>query len=178
MNPSISFLQRSFAFAVTLSCIAGCGGPAAQKSPAEIGRSIGLVAPLRGLGSAVFGKVRVVDRGDGIEVLVSAGNMPSGEYRVAFHQNGNCSSNNGFSAGPAWAPPGLPATNLIPPLVNVDGNTESSVHVSGVHTTGENGLAGRSVILYVGRTIPAQIVPGVNNNAFACGVFEPAQVLF
>jgi len=176
MNDSISNARRGVAFAAALLCLAGCGstGP---KSAAETGRSIGLVAPLRSLGSAVFGKVRVVDRGDGVEVLVSAANMPTGEYRVAFHQNGNCSSSNGFSAGPAWAPAGRQPTTLTPPLVNVDGNTEASLHVSGVHTSGENGLAGRSVILYMGRTIPV-IVPGVNNSALACGVFEPAQVWF
>jgi Cu/Zn superoxide dismutase len=117
--------------------------------------------------------VRVIDRGDGITLLVSAINLPIGQYRVAFHRNGNCSSPNGFSAGPAWAPEGkLPAT-LVPPLTNTDGNAEASTHVAGVHTTGENGLAGRSVMLYWG-TIE-DIQPGVRNNVLACGVFEPVQ---
>src|SRR5207244_1359936 len=112
------------------------------------GPSPGLVASLRGLGAAVTGKVRVIDRGDGITLLISAINMPIGEYRVAFHQNGNCSSPNGFSAGPAWAPSGQSPATLIPPLTNSDGNAEASVWVSGVHTAGENGVAGRRGLLY------------------------------
>ena len=144
-----------------------------KDSDASKGPSPGLVAPLRGLGSAVSGKVRVIDRGDGITVMVSGTNLPIGEYRVAFHQNGNCSSPNGFSAGPAWAPPGRSPATLIPPLTNGDGNAEASVWVSGVHTTGENGVAGRSVMLYWGAVTPVQ--PGVRNNVIACGVFEPAQ---
>lgn len=142
---------------------------------ASKGPSPGLVASLRGLASAVSGKVRVFDRGDGITVLVSGANLPFGEYRVAFHENGNCSSPNGFSAGPAWAPVGRSPATLIPPLNNPDGNAEASVYVAGVHTTGENGLAGRSVMLYWGAITPVQ--PGVRNNVIACGVFEPAQLL-
>ena len=57
-----------------------------------------------------------------------------------------------------------------------DGNAEASMHVAGVHTVGENGLAGRSVILYSGSTI-SDAKPGVPNNSVACGVFEPAQTL-
>jgi hypothetical protein len=38
----------------------------ADDAPAKSDPTAGLVAPLRGLGSAVSGKVRVIDRGDGI----------------------------------------------------------------------------------------------------------------
>jgi hypothetical protein len=58
-------------------------------------------------------------------------------------------------------------------LNNGDGNAEASVWVSGVHTAGENGLAGRSVLLYWGRI--EEVRPGVRNNVIACGVFEPVQ---
>ena len=149
---------------------------ASDAKPPE-GPSPGLVAPLISLGSAVSGKVRVIDRGDGITLLVSAISLPPGEYRVAFHQNGNCSSPNGFSAGPAWAPAGMSPSQLVPSLMtNSDGNAEASLRVTGVHTTGENGLAGRSVMLYTGAKIVA-IEPGMRNNVLACGVFGPVQLL-
>ena len=171
------------AVVVTVACIAGCSSTSSifsskrETEPAPSGPSPGLVAPLRGLGAAVSGKVRVIDRGDGITLLISAINMPIGEYRVAFHQNGNCSSPNGFSAGPAWAPPGLSPTTLVPSFMtagSLDGNAERSAYIKGVHTTGANGLAGRSVVLYAGSAIP-EIRPGEPSSAFACGVFEPAQ---
>jgi Cu/Zn superoxide dismutase len=155
--------------------IAGCANPR-DMSGAAAGRNAGLVANLRGVGSAMSGKVRVVDRGDGVSVSLSAINLPQ-IYRVAFHQNGNCSSPNGFSAGPAWAPAGLSPTKLAPLLMNSDGNGEAEFHVSGVHTTGENGLAGRSVLFYFGYDIEP-VKPDVRNNVVACGVFEPAQILF
>jgi Cu/Zn superoxide dismutase len=181
-------LNSAMAFAVMLSlAFAGCsssGGlfgstsKASQETNPTPGPSPGLVASLRGLGSAVTGKVRVIDRREGITLLVSAINLPPGEYRVAFHANGNCSSPNGFSAGPPWAPAGLSPTTLMPTFMtnSRDGTAETSVYIAGVHTVGENGLTGRSVILYSGSTItPAE--PGVPNNGFACGVFEPAQTL-
>jgi Cu/Zn superoxide dismutase len=181
-------LKNAMAFTVMLSLAsAGCsssGGfsgsrsKGSEETTAAPGPSPGLVASLRGLGSAVSGKVRVIDRREGITLLVSAINLPPGEYRVAFHANGNCSSPNGFSAGPLWAPAGLSPTTLMPSFMtnSRDGTAEASVYIAGVHTLGENGLAGRSVILYGGSTItPAE--PGVPNNGFACGVFEPAQTL-
>jgi len=176
-------LKSIVAVLVAGACIAGCNstssifGSKRETDAAPSGPSPGLVASLRGLGSAVTGKVRVIDRGDGITLLISAINMPIGEYRVAFHQNGNCSSPNGFSAGPAWAPAGMSPTTVVPSFMTAgsrDGNAETSAYIKGVHTSGENGLAGRSVVLYAGSAI-AEIRPGEPTSAFACGVFEPAQ---
>ena len=178
MTPAHSFWSCIGAVAIAVASLGGCGGSKAEVEDALAPRSApGLVATLKGVASAVSGKVRVYDRGDGITVLVSAINLPYGSFRVAFHENGNCSSPNGFSAGPAWAPPGRTPENLTPPLINGDGNTQRSFHVSGVRTTGENGLAGRSVMLYGGLSIDP-IVPGVRNDVMACGVFEPTTVLF
>jgi Cu/Zn superoxide dismutase len=169
---------------IVFTLIFSACAPSGTAPPPIIGASaapaFGLVAPLRGFDSAVSGKVRVIDKGDGITLLISAINMPIGEFRVAFHENGNCSSPNGFSAGPAWAPPGRSPSTLIPVFMTLnsrDGNAETEAHVAGVHTQGENGLAGRSVILYGGRRI-TEIKPGVPNNAYACGVFEPARPIF
>jgi len=159
--------------AIVIACFAaGC-----SSNPSSPPASPGLVANLRGLGSAVSGKVSVRDRGDGVTLLVSAVNLPPGGYSVAFHANGNCSSPNGYSAGPIiWPPPGAPQRS-IPMFTNsLEGNTESQTHVAGIHTVGENGLAGRSVIVYGGLIADAQ--PGVPNNRYACGVFEPATTLF
>jgi len=180
-----TFITAASLAALAASMLAACSAVSGTAPPsftsaeldAQRGRSAGLVANLRGLGSAVSGKVRVVDRGDGITVLVSAVNLPPGGYSIAFHANGNCSSPNGFSAGPiVWPTDKGARERTIPMFTNsLEGNTESQMHVAGVHTTGENGLAGRSVIVYGGLIADAQ--PGVANNRYACGVFEPANVL-
>lgn len=177
-------MRLRLAWVAALIVVAGCGSTGTSfKSMFEPmdgtkpgGPGPGLVAPLRGLGSAVSGRVRVIDRADGVTVLVSVINLPNGQYRVAFHPNGNCSSPNGFSAGPPWAPPGLDPKTLIAPLMNQDGNTEASTFVRGVHTSGENGLAGRSVVIYLGGLV-TDAQPDVPNNRAACGVFEPTQLL-
>jgi hypothetical protein len=48
--------------------------------------------------------------------------------------------------------------------------------VRGIHTTGADGLAGRSVIVYAGNQV-TDALPDVPNNRAACGIFEPAQGL-
>ncbi len=139
----------------------------------------GQEANLRAInGSAVFGKIRVIDRGsDDASMLVSMMNVPPGAYRIALHERPNCSSPNGFSAGPLWAPAGRDAGTMIPvQYINSEDRVGMTIRLSGVRTTGPNGVAGHSVVVYAGpRITPAQ--PDVPNQAIACGVFEAAQPL-
>jgi Cu-Zn family superoxide dismutase len=138
------------------------------------------VAQLRAIGgSAVNGKVRVVDRGDGAMVTVAAFNLPIGEFRVAIQQNPNCTSPNGFSAGPAWAPPASrrKPDDLLPTLyAGENGSAQASVQVAGLRATGANGVAGRSVVIYAGRKV-TDARPDVPNERIACGVFELTRTL-
>jgi Cu/Zn superoxide dismutase len=139
----------------------------------------GQEANLRAInGSAVFGKIRVIDRGsDDASMLVSMMNIPPGAYRIAFHERPNCSSPNGFSAGALWAPAGRDAAQMIPTqYVNSEDRVGTTIRLSGVRATGPSGVAGHSVVVYAGpRITPAQ--PDVPNQAIACGVFEAAQPL-
>jgi Cu-Zn family superoxide dismutase len=157
---------------------AGCStlhGGNAQPSPAPpaAGQTAALV-PIGG--SAVWGKVRVIDRGDGVAVLISAINVPR-DFRIAFHETPNCSSPNGFSAGPAWAPPGKRPQDLMPlQHGSAEGRAEMELRVAGVRATGENGVAGRSVVIHAGTAV-AEAKPGVANDRIACGVFEPTRPL-
>lgn len=137
----------------------------------------GLVARLKGLDSAVWGRARVVDRGDGVTLTVSVINLPMGPFRVAFGENPNCSSPNGFAAGRAWAPAaaGKDAHDLVPPLFNrYEGSSETEVFVRGVHTGGPDGVDKRSIVLFTGTEV-TDPKPDVPNNRIACGTFEPAQ---
>ncbi|MGE5089217.1 MAG: superoxide dismutase family protein [Candidatus Levyibacteriota bacterium] len=165
--------------------LAGCatsGGAAhgpESSGPAGVVRpGLGEVATLRAIGgSAVNGKVRVVDKGDGAVVTVAAFNLPIGEFRIAIHQNPNCTSPNGFSAGPAWAPPdsGRKPADLVPTLrANSSGTAQASVKVEGLRATGVNGVAGRSVVVYAGSRV-TEARPDVPNERIACGVFDVAE---
>lgn len=175
-------LERPFNAIVALCValvVAGCSGVRIgmahdEDEPVNDKTDYGQVAVLRPIGgSAVFGKIRVIDRGDGASVLMSLMNVPPGDYRVAFTERPNCTSPNGFSAGAPWAPPGKDAYSLIPVLsANADANhVETSVRVPAVHTKGANGVEGRSVVVFAGRKV-TDAQPGVPNERMACGVFE------
>lgn len=146
--------------------------------PKSIAAKYGEVASLRAIGgSAVFGKIRVIDRGDGASVLVSMMNIPPGDFRIAIHENPNCSSPNGFSAGRAWAPAGSVPQDLMPAQhASSEDRVEASLRVPVLRATGANGVAGRSVIVYAGSKV-TEARPSVPNDAIACGVFEPATPL-
>jgi Cu/Zn superoxide dismutase len=135
----------------------------------------GLFSQLRALDSGIWGRARVVDRNDGVELTLSMINLPQGAFRVAFGENANCSSPNGFSAGQPWAPAGRNGHDLVQPLFNAsEGSSETSVFVPGVHTSGPDGVDKRSIIIYTG-SVAADARPDVPNNRIACGTFEPAQ---
>jgi Cu/Zn superoxide dismutase len=164
--------------------IAGCSmlrstpaQPASATAP--VPDALGQVAVLRAIGgSAVAGKIRVVDRGDGAAVLISAINL-AGRFRIAIHETPNCTSPNGFSAGPVWAPPaaGKRAEDLVPvQYADAEGNAEISLRVAGLRAGGINGVAGHSVVVYAGGDV-TEARPDQPNARIACGVFEPAQPL-
>lgn len=182
-------LVRKFNWLVAWSIVASCGAfagcttirgltAAKEAEPGSTAASYGEVAPLRAVGgSAVFGKIRIIDRGDGASMLLSLMNVPPGDFRIAFHESPNCSSPNAFSAGPAWAPAGKSPLELIPvQRTNSEDRVESSLRVAGLHALGANGVAGRSVVVYAGPKV-TEARPGVPNEAIACGVFEPAKPL-
>lgn len=137
-------------------------------------------AVLRAIGgSAMSGKVRVIDRGDYASILISLLNVPQGAFRIAIHETPNCSSPNGFSAGRAWSPAssGKTPQELIPiQYGNIEQRIELELRIRGLHANGPDGVAGRSVVLYAGTRID-EIRPDVRNEAMACGVFEPTRLL-
>ena len=167
--------------AVIIAGVAGCStlrGLTGEKEsePKATAATYGEVAPLRAIGgSAVSGKIRVIDRGDSASMLVSMVNVPQGDYRIAIHENPNCSSPNGFSAGHLWAPAGKHPIDLIPVQhANSEDRVEASLRVAGLHALGVNGVAGRSIVVYAGPKV-TEARPDVPNEAIACGVFEPAK---
>jgi Cu-Zn family superoxide dismutase len=141
----------------------------------------GVEARIKAIGSSVNGVVRVRESGDLFVMRADFGGLtPGSDYRLVFHENGNCSSPNAFSAGAPWSPPGstvVPA-QLIPAMrASSEGSGIITVRLKGVRMGGDGGLLKRSVVIYQGYTAEP-LRPGVPNNAVGCGVFEPSQALF
>ena len=143
-------------------------------------RGGGLVAQLRGTGSAATGVVHIFDYRDGVVVQLSINNLMPATYRIALHDKGNCKSPNLFSAGSAWAPPGSdkPPGELLPQFyANELGNQNQYVaYIKGVKTEGPNSLRGHPVVIYYGYTI-SEAFPGQPNNRIACGVLDNADAV-
>jgi len=123
-------------------------------------------------GSAAQGDVKVMQRGDVLWVLVSLNNLPPGPFRVVFHERGNCSSPNAFSAGRPWAPPGDPRkpTELLPVVaMGANGHGQMTLRLHGVKLAGPDSLAGRSVLVHAGDSAAPALVPDVPNAVVLCG---------
>ncbi len=175
----LALFARSVFVASLLPVFAACG-TAKQAANVDLESGPGVTARLRGVGSAATGMVQIVGRGDGIALTLDMANLPPGPYRLAFHDKGNCSSPNLFSAGSAWAPPGAqkPANELIPGFtVGSEGGVAFTTHIRGVRADGKDDLRGRTVVLHAGDTIDVA-VPGQRNNRVACGVFDTSKPLF
>jgi|RhiMethySRZTD1v2_1073278.scaffolds.fasta_scaffold367829_2 Cu-Zn family superoxide dismutase len=152
-----------------------------EAGTAVFGSSPGVEAPMRPVGGgSATGTAKFVDRGDGVVAMVVIANLPPGAYRVAIHRDGNCTSPNAFSAGPAWAPPGSskPANELLPVIItSSNGDATLTTRVSGLKTDGPNSLQGRSVVVHYG-TIVGEAMPGEPNNRVLCGTVGPVRSFF
>ena len=188
-RPDAARHSRRVAVAVVCAVAALAGGcsstrdkPAPDEAKAPPPGNLGQQATLRPIGgSAVTGKIRVVDRGSNdATILVSIANFPTSAYRIAIHERPNCTSPNGFSAGQAWAPPSStkPPQEFVPiQYASAESRIENELRIAGLRATGANGVAGRSVLVYAGTTV-TEPRPDVPNDAVACGVFEPVRSLF
>ena len=78
------------------------------------------------------------------------GSVGPGDYRVVIHANGNCTSPNGFSAGPPWAPPGVAAQHVVLVRKNDDYATRSWSALRRLRLDGPDGVLGRSVVVHAG----------------------------
>jgi len=173
------FERRTLATTLSLALVAafplaGCQSASdTQPSPRSFAYGAAL-APANG--SAASGSVRIAARDDGVAVSITVSGLTPGRYSIVFHATGNCSSPNGFSAGPPWAPPGVEPARLWMPA-STEGYGETSVKLRGYKLDGPDGLLGKAVVLHDG-TGGLDAQPGVPNSRIACGVIGSMQSLF
>lgn len=167
----IAIMRRLSALATCALFLAACSTPGGVEIFPE---GASQEAPMRGIGGvATSGSVVVSPLKDGVLMRVSLVNLPVGKaYRTVIHEEGNCSSPNGYSAGPPLVLPGETqhVTAEWPPVVLFrDEMFITVLRLRGVQMTGPNGISGKAVVVHVGDgSLDAQ--PGVPNNRIACGV--------
>jgi hypothetical protein len=180
-------MTRLFLLFPVFFFLAACGTPntAVQKGDPNVKPETSLEAPLYSKGgSAVRGEVTISQHDDTWRLSVSLhAAMPDERFRVAFFDNGNCSSPNAFSAGKLWAPPDTPS-DVDPgtwiPLIHSDFNGEANIVSLRLPNPGRHSLEvfrKKSVLIFQRRDVQV-LKPGVKNDVAACGVFNtPASLL-
>ncbi len=93
--------------AVMLMGVACSGGGDAEPGPepTNVKRATAYINPTSG--NEVFGSAIFINEGDKITVQVHLENAPVGEHAVHIHEIGDCSAEDGSSAGGHWNPTGM-----------------------------------------------------------------------
>ncbi len=137
-------------------------------------------AQFRPIGGSTLAGAAILSAYDGgVRMQVNFNGRAPGDYRIMIHATGNCSSPNGFSAGPPWAPPGVALKEDGFPAHKNDDSLSFVVRLPGYRIAGPDGVIGRAVVVHEGATGSLAAQPGVPNNRIACGVIgAPSRTLF
>jgi Cu-Zn family superoxide dismutase len=159
----------------TIGALAGC--QSTKDAPPADPSGGNVEAKLVGRGGSVAGGSAVLhDVRGGIDMALWLGSAGPGEYRVAIHERGNCSSVNAFSAGAPWAPPGVPLAVVL--FTKNDDTRTLIVRFPGYRLRGPDGVFGRAVVVHAGARGSLAAEPGVPNDRIACGVIGTPERLF
>jgi Cu-Zn family superoxide dismutase len=161
------------ALAGTFAVLAGCQSTGDGSPQAQMERR-GAEAKLIPIGgSTLTGAAILYPYDGGVMLKVNFNGRGPGRYRLMIHENGNCSSPNGFSAGAPWAPPGVPLAEEGYPVIKNDDSLSYVVRLPGYRFTGPDGVVGRSVVVHDSGRGPLTAQPGVRNDRIGCGVIGP-----
>ena len=174
----LAYVRGACIAAAASLALAACQSTDQREDATSSSTIAGAEAPLRPVGNNTgAGSVRFVARKDGVSMLVFLSGVPAGQYRVAIHAMGNCTSPNGFSAGPVWSIPGVGPQVLVV-STNTEGTATVTRRIAGVRLDGPDGLMGHSVVLHDRSVGPLDAEPGKRNDRLACGVIEPVRTIF
>ena len=96
-------------------------------------------------GSKATGTLTLVDTGDGVRLDAALRNLAPGRYALEVRENGDCSAPNGASTGAALA---AQKGEIGPLMANVMGRAKESFVLDwATLASGENGLAGRAIVV-------------------------------
>jgi len=129
-------------------------------------------------GSAMTGGASFRPYDGGVVIVVSLAGGTPGQWRVVVHANGNCTSPNGFSAGPPVNLPGTAMPAAVQASTSANGGAEIATRLPGLTLEGPASIVGKSVVVHAGALGSLEAQPGVPNNRVACGVIEARPSLF
>ena len=163
-------MLRAALVAALASVLASCASDEEAKKPPP---DPGVGARMRPTsGSAIHGLVTFQPYDGGVAAAVSVWAGNPGSMRVVIHSTGNCTSPNGFSAGPPWIPPGATQPVMIRISVSDNQYGTTTARLPGIRIEGPDGVRGKSVVVHLGTSSSLDAQPNVPNNRIACGVIE------
>jgi Cu-Zn family superoxide dismutase len=181
---------RSTVLVLFLTALAGCGG-----SPAEQAATPEAEAPAAGLtatatlastsGSSVTGTVTFTQQAEGVLVFAMISGLAPGPHGFHIHENGDCSSPDGSSAGAHFNPAGMSHGGLdtgerhAGDMGNIVADQTSSANYEQIVTgitleAGPNSIVGRSVVVHADPDDMSSQPAGNAGARLACGVIEAA----
>lgn len=148
-----------------------------------ISRAIAVLHPTKG--NAVMGTVRFEVVEKGIRVVADISGLIPGKHGFHIHEYGDCSSDDGSSAGghfnPAGMPHSMPSSDKrhVGDLGNIEADSNGNAHLDYVDTMisfgGPNSVIGRGVIVHE-KEDDLKTQPTGNAGArLACGVIGIAK---
>jgi len=144
-------IPAALILALTAKCAAQEG-----HSAATVSRAVAVISPLKG--SGVRGIVTFEAVAHGVRVVADLTGLAPGKHGFHIHEFGDCSSEDGSSAGghfnPMGMPHGMPAAEKrhAGDMGNIEANAEGKAHLDYVDAvmslSGEHAIIGHAVIVH------------------------------
>jgi len=122
----------------------------------EITRAIAVISPTKG--NSVHGVVTFEAVENGVHVIADVSGLTPGKHGFHIHEFGDCSADDGMSAGGHFNPLGMPHSmpssdkRHVGDLGNIEADKDGNAHLDFVDGMmkfmGENSIVGRSVVVH------------------------------
>ena len=134
-------------------------------------------------GTQVTGTATFTQKGDTLEIVVSAKTLTPGKHGIHVHEKGDCSASDASSAGPHFAPGGGQHAGPTDPkrhagdLGNLEAGADGSVTVT-ITTdvmrlgSGDRDITGRAIVIHGDPDDLTTQPSGNSGGRIACGVIE------
>jgi Cu-Zn family superoxide dismutase len=149
----------------------------------EITKAIAVLHPTKGY--AVSGIVTFTVVENGVRVVADVAGLTPGKHGFHVHEYGDCSSDDGSSAGGHFNPTGMPHAmpssdkRHVGDMGNIEADSEGKAHVDYVDQmitfSGKNSVIGRGVILHEKEDDLKTQPTGAAGARVACGVIGIAK---
>lgn len=163
----------------------GINGQSAQMQDTteNVSKAIAVISPTEG--NDARGTVTFTKGAEGVQVQAEFSGLPEGPHGYHVHLYGDCSANDGTSAGTHFnfigSSTNPPADidritgNLGNAVAGADGNATADTTISNIEMSGPKSIIGRAIIIHANANDPSQPPIGAAGSRLGCGVIGIAE---